>query len=165
MLWSRRYSHLFITRRGAFMPSIEASIEIAQSPQEVFDYLVRAENLPVWDVSVVRAEEIGNGPAGLGMRTRGASQILGKQFEWTTEVTQFDPPWAVTYTSVDGQMQFAVSYTLESTAGGTHLMTHLDAESGLGGVFGRLTDPLIARVQGRTVRANLETLAELLDQA
>jgi hypothetical protein len=35
----------------------------------------------------------------------------------------------------------------------------------LGGVFGRLADPLVEKVQRRTVRANLDTLAELLTQA
>ncbi len=144
------------------MPSIEASIQIARPPQVVFDFLVEAENLPVWDVSVVKAEDVGDGPAELGTRTRGASKIMGRQFEWTTEVTQFDPPSRVTYTSVDGQVRFAASYVLEAAGAGTQLKARIDAESGLGGVFGRLADPFIANVQARTMRANLDTLAELL---
>jgi hypothetical protein len=40
----------------------------------------------------------------------------------------------------------------------------VDADPGLGGVFGRLADPLVERAQGRTVRNNLETLAEILTE-
>ena len=144
------------------MPSIEERIEIARSPEEVFDYLVQAEKLPVWDVSVVKAEEVGAGPTGLGTRTAGASKIMGRQFDWTTEVTEFDRPSRVTYTSVDGRVQFCASYVLEAAGDGTRLTSRIDAESGLGGVFGRLADPFIANVQARTMRANLDTLAELL---
>ena len=32
----------------------------------------------------------------------------------------------------------------------------------LGDIFGKLADPIVERAQGRTVRANLETLADLL---
>jgi len=144
------------------MPVVEESVFIARTPQEVFDFIVKADNLPVWDVSVVKAEQIGNGPAGPGTRTRGASKIMGKQFDWTTEVTEFVPAARVKWTSVEGRMSFAVTNILESAPGGTNFTFRIDADSGLGGVFGRLADPFIANVQARTVRANLATLAELL---
>ncbi|MHA7292186.1 hypothetical protein ACX80V_21510 [Arthrobacter sp. MDT3-24] len=51
----------------------------------------------------------------------------------------------------------------EPVDGGTHLTYRLEAESGLGGVFGKMADSVIQRARARTVRANLETLAELLE--
>ena len=59
-------------------------------------------------------------------------------------------------------MQFTVSNTLEPEGDGTRFTYRVEAESGLGGVFGRLADPLVEKAQRRTVRANLDTLAELL---
>ena len=61
-------------------------------------------------------------------------------------------------------MKFTVTSTFEPAEGGTRFTYRIDAESGLGGVFGKLADPLIEKAQGRTVRANLETLSEVLSE-
>jgi hypothetical protein len=62
------------------MPVVEESVVIARPPEEVFDYLAQADNLPVWDSSIVQAEQVGTGPVGVGTRWRGASKILGRRF-------------------------------------------------------------------------------------
>lgn len=144
------------------MPVVEESVVIARPPEEVFDYLAKADNLPVWDSSIVQAEQVGAGPVGVGTRWRGASKILGRRFEWTTELTEFDRPRRSSSRSVEGKLQFTVTIRLEPADGGTRFTYRVDAASGLGGVFGRLADPFVERAQARTVRANLETLAELL---
>ncbi len=144
------------------MPTVEASVEIARPIGEVFDFLINPENLAVWDASVVRAAQVGSGPIAVGSRTDGTNKVLGKNFDWTTEITELDPPNRVTYTSVAGRLQFVVTNSLEATPGGTRFTYHVEAESGLGGVFGRIADPLIVSAQNRTAQANLETLAELL---
>jgi len=147
------------------MPVIEESVFIARPPQDVFDFIVDPENLPVWDVSIVKAEQVGTGPVGLGTRNHGTSKILGRHFDWTTETTDFDPPRRIINTSVEGRITFTATNVLEAAPGGTKFTYRIDAESGLGGVFGRLADPFIEKAQARTVRANLETLAELLVDA
>ncbi|MFZ0322858.1 MAG: SRPBCC family protein [Actinomycetes bacterium] len=144
------------------MPQIEASVVIARKPEEVFEYLADVQNLPVWDVSVVKAEQVGSGLTGLGTRFRGVNKVMGKTFDWTTEVTEFESPRRITFTAVEGRMKFTVTDVLEPVEGGTKFTYRIDAESGLGGVFGRLADPLIVKSQTRTVRANLDTLADLL---
>ena len=144
------------------MPQVDENILIKQTPEVVFAYIIESENLPVWDVSVVKAEQVGENPVGLGTRTTGISKIMGKKFDWTTEITTFEPASRVTWTSVEGALQFAVNYVLEPESSGTRLVVHLEAQPGLGGVFGRMTDPFVAKVQARTMRANLETLADLL---
>lgn len=147
------------------MPVVEESVFIARPPEEVFDYLAKAENLPVWDSSILQAEQVGADPVGVGTRWRGTSKILGRRFEWTTEVTEFDRPRRSSSRSVEGKLQFTVTILLEPADGGTRHTYRVDAASGLGGVFGRLADPIVERAQARTVRANLETLAELLAKA
>lgn len=144
------------------MPAIEESVFIPRPPQDIFDFIAESENLPVWDVSIVKAEQIGTEPVGLGTRNRGTSKILGRHFEWTTETTQFVPPRLIINTSVEGKIKFTATNVLEPTPGGTTFTYRIDAESGLGGVFGRLADPFIEKAQARTVRANLDTLADLL---
>lgn len=144
------------------MPTIEESVFIARPPQEVFDFFTIAANIPVWDSSIVSAEQLDDGPYGLGTRTRGTSKVMGRHFDWTVEVTDYERPTRQTSTSVEGRMSFTVSNTFEAVAGGTLFTYRVDAESGLGGIFGRMADPFIQKAQARTVRANLDSLAELL---
>ena len=144
------------------MPVFEDSVFIARPLQDVFDFLVESENLAVWDASVVKAQKVGLGPVGLGTRTRGTSKIMGKHLDWATEATEFEPPTRITYTSVEGQISFAVTNVLEPDEGGTQLTYRVDTGSGLAGIFGRLAEPFIEIAQTRTLRANLETLASLL---
>ena len=146
------------------MPVVEESVFIARPPQEVFDFITDPAKFPVWDSSVVAAEQLGSGPVGLGTRTRGTNRIIGMQFDWITEQTVFEPPTRSVLTSVEGPLTFTVTSTLEPAEGGTTLTYRIDADPGLGGVFGRLADPFIEKAQTRTVRANLDTLAELLTQ-
>ncbi|MDQ0677244.1 carbon monoxide dehydrogenase subunit G [Arthrobacter pascens] len=146
------------------MPTVEESIYIALPPQEVFNFLSKSENFPVWDSSVVHAETIGDEPVGLGTRAKGTSKIVGKKFDWTLEVGEFQPPGRLVSRSVDGTLEFTVTSTFEPEGDGTRLTYRIDAESGLGGVFGKLADRFVEKAQARTVRANLETLAELLSE-
>jgi uncharacterized membrane protein len=144
------------------VPTVEESVLIQRSPEEVFDYVGTAQNLPVWDSSILEAEQVDSGPLRVGTRWRGASKVLGRRFEWTTEVVELDSPTTTVSRSVEGKLQFTVTNTFEPAAGGTRFTYKVDAESGLGGIFGRLADPIVEKAQRRTVRANLDTLAELL---
>lgn len=144
------------------MPVVEESVVIARPPQEVFDFLSKFENIAVYDSSVTASEQVGDGPLGVGARGKGSSKIMGRQFDWTVEITDFDPPRRMVSRSVGGKLDFTITFNLEPADGGTRVTQRIDAASGLGGIFGKLADPLVERAQGRTVRANLETLAEWL---
>lgn len=144
------------------MPVIEESIVIACPPEPVFDFLSDAEKVTLWDSSVVEAAQIGTEPLTTGTRWHGVNKIMGKQLAWTTEVVDSVRPARLESKSVDGSLTFTVLYELQPHRLGTLLRYRMDAQSGLGGVFGRLGEPLVQSFQGRTVRANLKRLAELL---
>lgn len=144
------------------MPVVEESVVIARPPQEVFDFLSRFDNIALYDSSVTTSEQVGAGPVAEGTRGRGTSKVMGRRFDWTVEVAEFDPPRRMVSRSVEGKLNFTVTFTLEPADAGTRVTQRIDAESGLGGIFGKIADPLVERAQGRTVRANLETLAEWL---
>jgi uncharacterized membrane protein len=146
------------------MPTIEENAFIDRPPQEVFDYVAEPANLPVWDSSIVHAERLDNGPMGVGSRMKGTSKILGRRFDWTTEVVEFEPPRRSSMRSVDGDLKFTVTFTTEPEGSGTRITQRVDADSGLGGVFGKIADPLVQKAQARTTRANLETLGEVLTE-
>jgi uncharacterized membrane protein len=146
------------------MPVIDESVVIARPAAEVLDFLVRAENLPRWDASILECAQLDAAPVTVGTRYRGASKILGRRIEWTTEVTDFVPGRRSESTSIDGPLQFTVSYDLSAVPGGTGLRYRLAADSGLGGAFGRAMEPLIEKAQGKVVKANLATLVRLLER-
>ena len=146
------------------MPVIEETAVIARPVMEVFDFLMLAENLPRWDSSMLECVQVGSGPVTVGTRYRGASKILGRRIEWTTEVTELIPGLRAVSRSVEGPLTFTLSYELSPAPAGTTLRYRLAADSGLDGAFGRAMEPIVQRAQTKVVRANLGTLAGLLEQ-
>jgi len=146
------------------MPVIDETVVVARPVGEVFDFLMRAENLPRWDSSMLECVQVGDGAVTVGTRYRGASKILGRRIEWTTEVVEYVPGVRAVSQSVEGALTFTVSYEVSAAAAGTTLRYRLAAESGLGGAFGRAMEPIVQRAQTKVVRANLGTLASLLEQ-
>ena len=113
-------------------------------------------------MGILEAAQLDEGPVRVGTRVRGVSKILGRRFEWTTEVTEFQPSTLSSSHAVEGKLRFTVTYAVSRENGGTRYNNRVEAETGLGGIFGRLADPIVEKAQRRTVRANLDTLAELL---
>jgi uncharacterized membrane protein len=146
------------------MPVIDETVTIARPSDEVFDFMILAENLPRWDSSMLECAQVGGGPVTVGTRYRGASKILGRRIEWTTEVVELVPGVRATSRSVEGPLTFTVSYEVSGSPAGTDLRYRLAAESGLGGAFGRAMEPIVQRAQAKVVRANLGRLASLLEQ-
>jgi len=144
------------------MPSIDETVVIARPAGEVFDFLVRGENLPRWDSSILECVQVGSGPVSVGTRYRGASRILGRRIEWATEVTEFEPGVRSVSRSVEGPLTFTVCYEVRATPAGASLRYRLTADSGLGGAFGRSMEPIVQRAQAKVVSANLGKLAGLL---
>jgi uncharacterized protein YndB with AHSA1/START domain len=148
------------------MAVVEESIVIPRTPQEVFDYVTDPSHLTSWDNSILEAEELGTAERGVGTRTKGVSKILGRRFPWVTEYVEYDRPSRLSFRTVEGPLHFTVTERLDAEDGGTstRFTWRVDADPGLGGVFGKLADPFVERAQGRTVRNNLETLAEILTE-
>jgi uncharacterized membrane protein len=144
------------------MPNVEQSVVISRPVSDVEAWFQDPENHPIWDPSQHGSIQITEGPFGVGTRWRGSSRILGKRVDWTTEVTEYEPNKRVVFTSVDTKPAFTSGSTLEDIAEGTRLTFHLDAESGLGGMFGKLTDPIVTRAYSRIIRTGLDNAAELL---
>ena len=146
------------------MPVIDETVVIACSVAEVFDFLMIATNLPRWDSSMLECVQVDGEAVTVGTRYRGASKILGRRIEWTTEVVEFVPGVRAASRSVEGPLNFTVSYEVSASPAGTTLRYRLAAESGLRGAFGRAMEPIVQRAQTKIVRANLDTLASLLEQ-
>jgi uncharacterized membrane protein len=145
------------------MPVIDETVTIHAPLAAVFDYLVDGENLPAWDSSITACVRVGPGPIEVGTRYRGASKIMGRRVEWTTEVVDLVAGVRAVSRSVEGPLTFTVRYEFAETTDGTSVRYLLTADSGLGGAFGRVMEPLVEKAQTKVVRANLATLAGQLE--
>jgi uncharacterized membrane protein len=146
------------------MPVIDETVVIARPAGEIFDFLVHAANLPRWDSSVLECVQVGSGAVTVGTRYRGASRVLSRRIEWTTEVVEFVPGVRMASQSVEGPLTFTVAYEVSPSPAGTTLRYRLAAESGLSGAFGHAIEPIVHRAQTKVVRVNLGTLAGLLER-
>ncbi|RDV10999.1 hypothetical protein DXK94_07490 [Arthrobacter sp. RT-1] len=143
------------------MPVTEESITIARPPQEVFDFLANFENLSAFDAFVTASGQVGDGPPGLGTRGRGTTRFMGQQFDWMVEFTEFEPPRRMVSRSVEGKRDVTATFTLEPADGGTRVTERIETGA-MGGLLGRLPDPLVNRLLGRSLRGNLKTLSRVL---
>lgn len=146
------------------MPIIDETVVINRPAEEVFDFLMQAENLPRWDSSMLDCAQLSDGPVTLGTQYRGATKVFGRRFDWKTQVEEHIPNVHAKSRAIEGSLKFTVTYDLTPVAEGTQLHYQLAAESGLGGAFGRAMEPLVEKAQTKVVRANLVTLAALLER-
>jgi len=152
-----------ITREVIIMPVTEESVVIPRPVSEVWDFLIEAHNWPSWESSMLECEQITDGDVEVGTRWRGVSRVLGKRVDWESEFTEYRPLKATTAKSVDGnKVGFSASTKFEEADGGTRLTYRLETESGLGGIFGKLADPIVSTAYSRVVRASLDNLSDLL---
>ncbi|MFE5708576.1 hypothetical protein CJ179_30550 [Rhodococcus sp. ACS1] len=145
------------------MPVTEQSVVIARPASEVWDFLTDAANWPSWEASIVECEQVTDGELGVGTRWRGVNRVLGKRIDWETEFVEYQPGKVATSKSVEGDKIGVTATTrIEEVDGGTLFTYRVDTESGLGGVFGKLADPLVTKAYSRMMRASLDNLADLL---
>jgi uncharacterized membrane protein len=144
------------------MPTVEESTTINAPAEKIFGFISDAANLPVYDSSCIRASM--DAPAAVGVRMSGATKLLGRELEWVTECTELEPGSVLAAKSVEGKLSFDFRYELASEGDETRVTYRITAESGLGGIWGRLADPLVTKTEQRQVRANLGVLKDLMEE-
>lgn len=144
------------------MPRIEESIVIDRSPEDVFAFVTDAANDTKWQSDVVESEWLDDEETGPGRRMRGVNRFLGKKLEFVGEITTWDPPKQAAFKTVEGPFNYEGEYRVEPQDGGCRVTLTGEAES-LGGVFGKLSDPIVAKMYGRQVRADLGNLKDIME--
>lgn len=146
------------------MPVVEESVVTSRPQQEVFDFLADFANLAAYDAFVTESGPVGDGPPGRGTRGRGTTRFMGKESRWTVEYTDFDPPRRMVSRSVEGDRDITATFILEPAGSGTRVTERLETPN-LGGLMGKLPDPLVNRLLGRSLRRNLKTLRRVLEES
>jgi uncharacterized membrane protein len=144
------------------MARTEHTVVVERPPDEVFAFLTDLSSLPDWQSGAleVREPEAGAG-VGVGTKYVEVLKFLGRQFEATIEVTEYEPGRRFSIKTLSGPIPFRVQHTLEpSSGGGTRLHVTLEGEPG--GLF-KIAEPLVMRNAQRQVATDFATLKRLVE--
>jgi len=131
----------------------ELTVEIARTPDEVFEYLTDVSNLPAWQSGVRSAVRDGD-------RIRESRHLLGRELSTTLAIEEEERPRIFAIRAVDGPVPFSVRHTLEPSGGGTRLTVVGEGDAGLLPGFAA---GIMARRAEKQFRKDFERLKRLLE--
>jgi uncharacterized protein YndB with AHSA1/START domain len=139
---------------------VAVRVRIGRAVEDVYAYATTVDTMPEWRGDISEAEQLTDGPIGVGTRIRAGGKVLGRPIGIVIEVTELEPGARFGYRPVSGPLRTHNVYTFEPDAGGTRVT--LTDEIELSGIFG-LFEPLMARMVRRQYGANLGRLKSILE--
>ena len=128
-------------------------MEIARTPEEVFDYLADVSNLPSWQSGVHAARREGS-------QIHESRHMLGRELSTTLEIEQEERPRLFTLRAVNSPVPFTVRHELERNGGGTTLRVVGEGDAGMLPGFAA---GIMARRAEKQFRKDFERLKRLLE--
>jgi carbon monoxide dehydrogenase subunit G len=142
------------------MARTEHTVFVERPPEEVFAFLTDLSRLPQWQSGAIEVRKLETS-VGVGTKYVEVLKFLGKRFEATIEVTEYEPGRRFSIKTLSGPIPFQVQHELESSdGGGTRLSVTLEGEPG--GLF-KLAEPLVMRNAQRQVASDFATLKRLVE--
>lgn len=126
------------------------------SPAEVARVMFDAANDPQWIGGAKSVAPLTPGPLALGSRVRRQGGFLGRKFSWVTEVTALESERRVEMAFLEGPMQGAVTYEIQSADGGSLVSVRNHGGAGF-------SMPGMAWMLRRSVAKDLDRLAQLVE--
>jgi carbon monoxide dehydrogenase subunit G len=136
----------------------ELTVEIARTPEEVFDYLTDVANLPLWQSGVHSATL--EGEPGAGARIRESRHMLGRELQTTLEIEEHERPRLFTLRALNSPVPFVVRHLLERSGDGTLLTVAGEGDAGMLPGFAR---GIMIRRAEKQFRRDFERLKRLLE--
>jgi uncharacterized membrane protein len=148
---------------------VEESIIINRSPEDVFAFLAARNNDPVWMAAVIESEWLdlaardSDAPMRVGRRGRMVMKNMGRRQEYVDEVTDYQPGRSIAHRTVEGPIQLDTACLTEPAGDGCRATVVGETDNFIGGPFGKLANPIVARLVSRGFRADLAKLKYLLE--
>ena len=136
----------------------EVSVEIARTPEDVFDYLTDVSNLPAWQSGVHSASL--DGEPGVGTRILESRHMLGRELRTTLEIEGYERPRLFTLRALDSPVPFTVRHELAEHGTGTRLTVLGEGDAGMLPGFAA---GIMARRAEKQFRKDFERLKRLLE--
>jgi uncharacterized membrane protein len=136
------------------------TVTIDRPANDVFAFLTRFENVPLWNYAISETRQLGSGPVAVGTRYTQTRTIPSPAVE-EFEVTALDPDRWIAINGALGPFHGDVTYALEASGGSTTL-TNTMVLHPTGAL--RLVAGLAGPGVRRAVAENLQVLKRLLEQ-
>jgi len=136
---------------------LENSVEIARSPEEVFDYCTDLTREPEWNAKAKRVERLTAGPIGLGTQYE-AEFLAGDPM--TIELVRFERPTAWDAAGRSPRLDAKTEGRISPTDDGARLVMRMELKPK--GTL-RLLLPVMARYMHRQEERNLATIKSALE--
>ena len=136
------------------------SVLIARPADEVFAFTSDARNRPRWDDSVDSEELTSAEPIGVGSTVRTTMRSMGREYVYTWEIVEHEPPTHQKIESTSGPFPTTLEYELSERDGAT---TVNFAVTGRPSGMLRLFEPMIARNTQKNLDQGFARLKELLE--
>ena len=140
----------------------KVSVLIARPLDEVFAFVEDARNRPRWDDSVISEELTSPEPITVGTTVRTRLKSMGREYEYTWEVVEHEPPSRMTIESTSGPFPTTLAYQLAERDGATRVDFSVTGRPG--GLL-RLFQPLIARTTQANLDRGFPRLKQVLESA
>ena len=134
--------------------------QISRPLDEVFAFIEDARNRPQWDESVDSEELTSPEPIGVGSTVRTTLRSMGREYVYTWEVVEHQPPGRMTIESTSGPFPTTLAYQLSARDGGTGVEFSVTGRPT--GLL-RLFEPLIARNSQKNLDRGFERLKQVLE--
>lgn len=131
----------------------ELSVEIARTPEEVFDFLTDVANLPSWQSGVHTARREGD-------RILESRHLLGRELNTTLGIEEEERPRVFAIKALDSPVPFTVRHTLEPSGDGTRLTVVGEGDAGMLPGFAA---GIMARRAEKQFRKDFDRLKKLLE--
>jgi uncharacterized protein YndB with AHSA1/START domain len=135
---------------------VENSVQIARTPQEVFDYFADPRNELDWKPSVELMEKITDGPIGVGTKFR-VKWTRGKAVTMTCVTYEPGVSWCF---ANDGPVSVEQTTSLVAHEGGTTLTSRLEVHPN--GAY-RLVFPMIVMAMRREEARNMGRMKQAVE--
>ena len=142
------------------MAKFEINLVINRPIEEVFAFISKAENLPLWRTSALEVKRTSSEPFGIGSVFKARFSFLGRPFDGDLEIIAYEPHGKYGTKVVGGPFPLEARYTLETAGNGTRLTLVIEGEPG--GFF-KLAEPLVVSLAKRSYEADLHNLKEMLE--
>lgn len=142
---------------------IDEHVVIDRPVEDVWAFIIDPANDLRWMGNLLDFEADWEIRPQVGDHTRRVAKVAGRRCEFTAEITEVVPAKAFAWKSLQAPFPFANGLRLEATGRATRL-TFWGETAGMRGFFGKLADPVVARMFARDMRSNLQTLKALLEQ-
>jgi ribosome-associated toxin RatA of RatAB toxin-antitoxin module len=142
------------------MNEFEIRTVINSPAEEVFAFLENFDQYPDWNGSLSLARKTSEGPLALGSTAALVGKLLGRRFETSVEVTEYETNHRFATKTTSGPFYLEVGYKLESLDETTTVTTVVRGESK--GFF-KLAEPVTIRVTKKQFETDAESLKALVE--